>query len=240
MKNIPLILTITLTFLLLFSTSAQGAVITLSEKHLSIDVPSDWYSERNYSIDGVVYDLYFQGPNYNWLGRPTGTILTMPWLGNITDHSLYVAMTMAIDGLKSAFGNGNVEILLAPLNITINGEKASIAHMVVSTSGTFVWERLVMIASNDWKELCALAFAVTQVQTAMYTPDFDGIMYSLTFSEKALDEEGLLMTLSLMIIGVGVAACVVIVVVVSRMKKKQSRPMRPDEMKAEPPAPPPK
>jgi len=219
--------------MLLLSASAQGAVVSLSDKHVSIDVPSGWISERNHSIGGVIYDLYMESPASGGY-KADGTLLTGPWLGSITDATLYAAMTQSIDEAKTAFGSANVEIVSAPANTTVGGEHANDVTLKVTVSGTVVKERFVIVVSSVWKEQYALAFAVVDSQWSSYSGVFSASINSLTFAQK----QGGTGELPIALI-VGVVLIVIIIVVVALlMVKKKKQPTSILQQPAQPPMPP--
>lgn len=168
--------------MLLPATSVQGTTVNLSDMHVSIDVPVGWTWQRNYTIVGVTYDLWMEGPVSGGY-IPVGSLLIGPWLGVITDGTLYAEMAHAIDALETVYGSSNVQIISAPLNTTINGEKASDATISVTSSGVTIKERLVIVVSDALMQEYGLALAVVDDQWPIYSATFSAIVNSLTIAE---------------------------------------------------------
>jgi hypothetical protein len=208
--------------------------VSLLDKHVSIDVPSGWISERNYSIAGVTYDLYMESPASGGY-KADGTLLTGPWLGSITDNTLYAAMKQSIDEVKTAFGSANVEIVSAPANTTIGGEHANDVTLKVTVSGTVVKERFVIVVSSVWKEQYALAFAVVDSQWDSYSGAFSASMNSLTFAQKQGGTGELPVAL---IAGAVLVVIVIAAVVALLMIRKKKQPTSILQQPAQPPMPP--
>jgi hypothetical protein len=232
---------------LIVSASALAAVswneIKMPDKHMSIESPSDWVSERNYTISGTVYDLYMYGPSTTYYqvtqmsARPVGTVLTAPWLGNITDYSLYNAMMLSITGLKNAFGISNVQVAAPPYNTTINGEKANLAVLYVSSSGITLREQVAIVISDEWREMCALALAVVMPLAAANSQDFNDIQNSITFNAGPGGVGDL--TVPLMVGGAIAAVVIVVAVIVLMVGKKRAAASKPLEVEVKPPEMPP-
>ena len=226
--------------MLLPAAFVQGTTVNLSDKHVSIDVPGNWNSQRNYTTLGVTYDLWIEGPVSGGY-RPVGDLLTGPWFGSITDNTLYAEVTHAIDGMKTTYGSSNVQVVSAPANITLNGEHASDATLLITSSGVTIRERLVIVVSGAWMQEYALALAVVDSQWSSYSATFSAIVNSLTIAEKEGTAGGLLMPT---IVGiVSVAVVVIVVVLLATRKKKQTpailpSPVQPPVMQEPPRSPP--
>lgn len=227
--------------MLLPAAFVQGTTVNLSDKHVSIDVPAGWTSQRNYTIVGVTYDLWIEGPVSGGY-RPVGSLLIGPWPGSITDDTLYADMSHAIDELETSYGSSNVQVVSAPVNITINGEHASDATVLVTSSGVTIRERVVIVVSGAWKQEYGLALAVVDAQWSGYSATFSAIVNSTTVAEKESTAGGLSMPA---IVGVVLVVAVVIVAVVllAIRKKRQSPailppPVQPPAMQEPPPSSP--
>ena len=203
--------------MLLPSAVVQAAVMDLSDKHCSIDVPAGWSSQRNYTMVGVVYDLWIEGPVTNGY-KTIVTLLIGPWPGAISDATLYAQMVYSIQELRTSYGSTNVQIVSAPANITLNGEHSSDATLLVTASGVTIRERLVIVVSGEWKQLYGLALAVVDSQWNMYASTFQAIINSLTVTEKGNAGGGLSAPV---VAGIGLVAVVVIVVVLIATRKKR-------------------
>lgn len=203
--------------MLLPAAFVQGTTVNLSDKHVSIDVPANWNSQRNYTTLGVTYDLWIEGPVSGGY-RPVGDLLTGPWLGSITDNTLYAEVTHAIDGMKTTYGSSNVQVVSAPVNITLNGEHASDATLLITSSGVAIRESLVIVVSGAWMQEYALALAVIDSQWSSYSATFSTIVNSITIAEKENAVGGQSM---LVVVGIGVAVAVVVAVVLFAVRKKR-------------------
>ena len=225
--------------MLLPVASVQGTIVNLPDKHVSIDVPADWTWQRNYTIVGVTYDLWIEGP-VSGGHKPVATLLIFPWPGSITDDTLYAQMTYSIDELKTSYGSANVQVVSEPVNTTLNGERASDATVLVTASGVTIRERCVIVASGAWKLGYGLALAVVDVQWSNYSATFSTIVNSLTVAEKEKTAGGLLMPV---IIGIGLVVVVVIITVVLLAVRKKNQaaailsPVQVSPQAVQPPAP---
>jgi len=213
------------TLILLPVAFVQGSIVNLSDKHVSIDVPVGWTSQRNYTTVGVTYDLWIEGPVSGGY-RPVGTLLVGPWPGRITNETLYAEMTHAIDELKTSYGSSNVQVVSAPVNKTINGEHASDATVLVTASGVTIRERVVIVVSGAWKQEYGLALAVVDAQWSTYSATFSAIVNSLTVAEKE-ETTGELSMPAIVGVVLLVVVIIVIVVLLAVRKKKQAVAIQP-------------
>jgi hypothetical protein len=203
--------------MLLPAAFVQGTTVNLSDKHVSIYVPANWTSQRNYTTKGVTYDLWIEGPVSGGY-RPLGDLSTRPWLGSITDNTLYTQMTYAIDGAKTTYGSSNVQVVSAPANITLNGEHASDATVLVAVSGVTFRERWVIVISGAWHQAFGLSLEAVDTQWSDYSDTFSTIVNSITIAEKENAVGGQSMRV---IVGIGVAVVVVVAVVLLAVRKKR-------------------
>jgi hypothetical protein len=198
------------------ANASAGTVLNLSDKHISIEIPSGWTYERNASSGGVIFDLEFQGPIVDGF-RPYGLLKSQPWPGVVTDSSLYAENNDEMDDLRSDPECSSLNIIAAPHNITINGMKANDMVVVWTYSGVVLRERVVIIASDEWNVGWKVGVGVIEAQYSDYSSDIESIMSSLMVEEKKAT------VLSPAVIGgmLLVVAIIVVAVVLLMLRRKK-------------------
>jgi len=204
---------------LLIPNASAGTVVNLSDKHLSIEIPSGWTYERNASSGGVIFDLEFLGPIVDGF-QPYGLVASRSWPGVVTDSSLYAENDRELDDIVSDPGCSSWNIIVAPHNTTINGMKANDMIVAMTYSGVALRSRIVIIASDEWNTGWKVGVAVVESQYATYSSNIASIVSSLTIEEKEATE------LSPAVIGgILLVLAVVVVVVVLLMLRRKKEPV---------------
>lgn len=205
-------------FLLAPANLAASTLVTLSDKHLSIEIPSGWTYERNASSGGVIYDLEFLGPIVDGF-QPYGLLMSRSWPGVVTDSSLFAENKDELEGLKSEPGFSSVTVITAPHNTTINGMKANDMVVTMTYSGVILRERIVVIASDAWNMGWKVGVAVVDTQYSNYASAIESTMSSLSVEEKKATEIS-----PTMIGGILLVVAIVVVAVVLLMLRRKKEP----------------
>ncbi len=216
---------------------AQAGVVAVSSAHATINVPSGWTYQRNYSSSGTTLDLYITSP-LSASGMVVGFFGHESASGSVTPTELYQEVQSELE----SGGFTGVTYVVVPRNITI-GELPACDVTISATEGTTsVYERVTIAFSSDWHLTYMFVFAVISTGWSSYSSQIDATITSLTVEDKAAGGGGggisssLLLALGLVIVVVVVV--IVVVLLMMRRKKAQAVPMMPMQQ-APPPMPPP-
>ncbi len=229
-----------LSLALVVTTGAHAATMTIAEEHISVDVPSGWIAERNYTSGGVVYDLYMEGSSAGGgLIPPIVMLDGTPWPGAVTSSMLYVEMKRELQSLEEEPDITGVVVVTAPTNTTQGGQKAIDCTIRMNVAGVSVTSREVIMANDDWDRSWAIVIMDDTTDWTSMQSTFSLILGSLAVEEKEASDYGILMVTG---IAVAVVAAIVVVVLLMRRKKQPATaPMKPFEQSTQqmPPPPPP-
>ena len=223
--------------------SAQGTTVNIAYKHVSLELPSDWTYQRNYSQGGLTYDLYMEGPNDGSLISPTGLLMMSAWLGEVSQSSIWTSYKIELDDMRTSPDITGFTVVSVPENKTIGGLPAIDSTVRWTQMGVSVESRLVIAVSADWDLEYDIVFIDEASDWSASSADINSIVNSFAVEQKPGDGGNGEIDGTILAIGaIAVVLIVVIVVVVLLMmrKKKEPVPMMAPPMQpgyAPPPAP---
>lgn len=198
--------------------NAKAVTVSIAEEHVSIEVPSGWTVQRNYTSGGIIYDLHMEGPANGGLMPPIAFLDGKPWPGVVSDETLYAEMKSEIHSLETEPDVTSVIIVSAPTNMTLNGEKANDCTMRVTISGVEMRGREVIVADGDWNRVWFFIVMDDNSDWVLVASAVQQMVNSLTIEETGSPGNGVAL-----MAGVVLAVVVIVVVVVVLLMQKRKR-----------------
>lgn len=226
-----------LSLALLLTSSARAVTVSIAGEHISVDVPSGWSYERNYTSGGWMYDLYMEGPaTSSGLLPPLAIIDGTSWTGSITSSTLYAEMEREIEDFRDDPDVTDVVILIPPTNTTQSGLKAIDCTVRMTLYNISMTSREIIMASSDWDRAWSIVFFDETADWNSVQSSFSFILASLVIEEKESSDIG-----TLLIVGIVIALVVIVVVAVLLLRRKKEPalyPLMPPPQYQQPPQPP--
>jgi hypothetical protein len=212
---------------------AHGALVGVTEAHMTIEVPTGWAYLRNDTSTGSKSALYLTSPLSGGY-MVIGMISADTWSGSVSADKLY-------DTLRTSVEDSGLTVssyVVAPRNITINGLAACDATITAIEGSITVEERITITASDPWNLGYVLVFAGVTSIWGSYSSAIDSCIMSLTVAEKT-STGGIGTTAILAIAAVVIVVAVVVVVLMMRRKKPEPALAPPASWQQTPPPAPP-
>jgi hypothetical protein len=233
MRRALICVVLTLGLMIVASAGSRAATVTIEEEHISINMASGWTYERNYSMGGLIYDLYMEGPSDGTLMPPIGILDGMIWPGVVSDDMLYGEMEDELESTGDDPDVSDVTVVSAPENITVDGYEANDCTITMDVSGLDVRSRLVIIGSDGWNRVWKVMFMDENNDWAANSAVISTMIDSISIEEK--EKGGLSMAV---LAGVAVVViAIVVVVAVFIMRRKKEPQQVPPPMQVPPPGP---
>ncbi len=137
------------------SLSSPGTMdIVVQQDHFSIGASDGWTYSRNVGA----FELILYGPTNGGMTIPYFTVGVGVNPGLNSDSDLYSELTYQMKDLVDSYPGSTLEILSAPFNTTISGERACevTARFLEGSRDTVIWSGLVV--SHDWNLMYSLMF----------------------------------------------------------------------------------
>jgi hypothetical protein len=240
-RNSILALAILASLLCVPIVSAQGTTVSIPYKHVSMDVPSDWMYQRNYTYGGIQYGLYMEGPSDGSLMSTVGLLMMSAWQGAVSQSSIWASYRAELDVLRSNPDVSGFVIVSTPTNKTLGGIPAIDSTLRFTEMGVEFESRVIVAVSADWSLEYDLLFLDEASDWSAVSADINLVVNSFEVEAKPAGDGGGIDSTVLAIGAIAVVLIVVIVVVVLLMmrKKKEPVPMGPPPVQpgyAPPPA----
>lgn len=204
------------------NSAAAGTVVKMTDKEVSIDVPSGWSYERNVSRGGVVHDLEMKGPADSDGNRPVADLDSGTWQKSSSSSDLSSEMEKEISNEESQ-PDHSVEVVEAPHNMTINGEKANDMTLRITTSGVKERERVVLVVSTKLQKSYTFRATDSDSHYDPHASDIQSMVSSIKVIEKSSKTLSNAAVLGI-VVGVIVVAAIVGIGAAIVLRRKTPKP----------------
>jgi hypothetical protein len=221
MRKAPMAIAVIIAVATLSQTAAAETTLDVSNRHISLAIPSGWTYELNVSMGEGVADLEFESPVLG-TSIAMGLLVSESWIGAATYDKLQNQFTIAVN---SADDDDvlSVTVVSPAVNTTIDGMMAIDGRIDLAYSSSDVIERVVIIASDGWDMSWGFILAALDTDYSIYSGFFDSILSSIAIDEEPAGQGGTSPSSSLfvpMIAGGCAGAAAVAVLILIRAKKK--------------------
>lgn len=211
-----------LAVLLLQSVPSSSTLVAIPEMHISFEIPLDWSYERNMTSDIGVYDIMMgaeaQLPEDSGLYPPGAAMIILNWTDDATYAELCDKAKKLIEASEDIQG---FDVILSPLNFTVDEEKAIKFAFHVDILGSEIAFLYVLVVSDEWRLMYEFGFLDELSDYSSHIATFDGIIGSVEIDK--IDSSGSGFPL-LQLLGMAAAVSVSFAVILLMLRRRKASP----------------
>jgi hypothetical protein len=233
LKIASIAIAVFLGFIVASSAASAGMSMHMSDKHMSMVLPTGWVYHRNYTIGGTNYDSMMERTGFG-MSYAIGLVAVEPWIGDVTGLKLFNKYMTIIENLTSDPNVLSVTTVLTPENTTVSNQKAIDAMILIHYASSEVRERVLLIASDDWNLVWGIIFGSQESDWGNCSTEVSTIISSIAIDEPPASMFG---TILIVLVGVSVAVIVIVLVILVRRRRNapDNQPLAPPAITPMPP-----